>query len=236
MLGQFGPRWIDVEAEHAASSRLQQLDGKLTEQSEPDDGDQIAELRFRGSNTVERNRTQGCESGFLKRRFCPDSTSGNLCHQQPGHAGNFRVHGKSRASAGNAVAGLQIGDSLSGRNHGSSAAVPGSLRLVETGSHRLYRRENTVALNLADYLAHEIRTCSCLLHEILAGKLGRCPFRPGGDNGRRNPHQYAAGQKLRRRNFGHGHFTGSRVLENLFHDFFTSPNPRRLDTSEDLRG
>ena len=169
---------------------------------------------------MESDRTQGCESGFFKRSLHPGSASGNLCHQQPGHTRDFRVYSKSCAGAGDAVARLQIGDSLAGRNHGSRAAVSGSLWLIETAAHGLHCRQNTVALNLADDLPDQIRTGPRLLHEILAGKLGGRTFCACGNYRCRNPHQHTAGQKLRHRNFRHGDFSGPRVLENLFHDLF----------------
>ena len=39
MLSQFGSRWVDIEAEHAATSSLQQLNRELAEQPEANHGD-----------------------------------------------------------------------------------------------------------------------------------------------------------------------------------------------------
>ena len=112
--------------------------------------------------------SDGRGSGVLEADF---RVRRNTRQQQARNAGDFRMNSMTSAGAGYAIAGLNVGDTLSNGNHGSGAAVAGGARLIHAAADCGDGRCDTIAANFIPNLAHQIGTHSRLLEKILAGKL-----------------------------------------------------------------
>ncbi len=126
------------------------------------------------------------------------------------------MHCKSCAGTCDAVSGLQVNDAFANRNHRSRAAVPRALWLIESITHCLDRREDSVTLHLADYFPHQIRPGLGFLKQAFLGKLRGCALGPRRNNGGRDAHQHTARKQSRRRNFCNRDLARTCILENLF--------------------
>jgi hypothetical protein len=130
----------------------------LAEQTEADDRDQVSKLHFCGSNAVECDRTQGCESGFVERDLIDAIRvqSWDARDQQSRNASDFSMHGETCSRAGNAIPGLNIGYPFTDSNDRSGAAVARTLRLIQPAANRLQGGNKSIPLNFIDHVANQI--------------------------------------------------------------------------------
>ena len=131
---------VEIDAEHLAARRPQELRRDLADQSEADDGESLAERRRRRSDALERDRTNREEGG----RVIADAV-GNLRAEFLGNEVHFRVVRHLRARAGNPVADGDSGDALPHRNYTTGAAVAQRDGLIEPVEDGSAGREQAVA-------------------------------------------------------------------------------------------
>jgi hypothetical protein len=137
MLGEVRTRFVYVHPKNATARGFQQLRGEVAEQAKTDDGDQVAEFHFGSSYAVQCYGSQSGKGCFVKGNFLHPISRGDTAHEQPRHTRQLGVHGESRTGAGDTVAGLQIGDSITDGDNSSGAAVTRGLRVVEAAAHGL---------------------------------------------------------------------------------------------------
>src|SRR5271166_3661661 len=229
MSRKFGAGRVNVHAENPTARGFQQLHGELAEQAEADHGDQVTQLHFGHSNAVQGYGSQSRERGFVKWNFIQRISRGNTCNQQPRHTCHLGVNRKSCPCAGDAVARLQVGDSISDGDDGSCAAVTRGLRLIEAAAHGLPCRENSIALHFANDFSHQIWPGSRLLQQTLAGKLGRSALGARRHYRCRDAHEHAVRQQLGCWDLRNRDLAGARVLKNLLHRVVLLP-PRETSS------
>src|SRR5215831_11079192 len=97
--------------------------------------------------------TESSKSRLLEgNRACARLARRNPRDQQARHTRNLGMNCESGTGAGNTIAGLQVGNTLSKCDHGTGAAVSGTLRLIEPAADGLNRGKDSVPLDFADDL------------------------------------------------------------------------------------
>jgi hypothetical protein len=138
------PLLQQIHSEYTATSRLEQLNRDLAEETEADDGNYIAERNFGRANSVECDRPQRA-----KRRFLEGNVFGrNFRQQQARYAGELGMNRVPSSSTGDSIANRDVIDSVAYAKDCARTAIANGLGLVEAGAHSLHGREQAVTPHL----------------------------------------------------------------------------------------
>ena len=131
------------------------------------------------------------------------------------------MHRITSTGAGHAIARLNIGNAFADRKHRASAAVTGTLRLIQTAADRLHRGQNPVPLNFADDFAHQIGTRSGFLEQVLPRKFDEARSVPAETTDAAMRTSTHPGRSCGAGTSSTLIAAGARVLEYLFHALAT---------------
>src|SRR5215470_7438996 len=119
---------------------------------------------------MESHRTHRSKSSFVKRNR---RAIGDFRDQKPRHTGRLGMNRVPGTRTRHAITYRDVIHTFSDTGHDAGAAVSQRRRPVETTAHCLYRREETIAPNFMDDLAHKVRPRLRFLQKALARKLRR---------------------------------------------------------------
>src|SRR5690606_7650512 len=142
------PALVEVDREHPAAVRAEQLHGQQANESSPGDDECLAQGRLREANSLQADRTHHGEScGFVAHTFR------NAHAQVPRHRYDLRA----RTVGGHAIALSQSLYPLPHVTHGTDIAVTEGDRLAELGADRLDGSEQAVGPHLVEDLRNLLR-------------------------------------------------------------------------------
>ena len=205
-------RGARVEADDAAAAGLGHLHGELSEQTESDDADGLAELEVALPETLQGDGRDGRDAGVREA----DAVR-NLHDEVLGDVAVFGVVGESGAAAGDAVADGDALDLRSDLDDDAGHGVAERNGLVELGLDFLERGPESLGLDLAEDLLHLVGHLEGLADDVLLGEAGEHALGAGAHEAGHRPDDDAVRTAQRGRDLGEPHLAGLERLKNLFH-------------------
>ena len=134
---------VEIDADHTAAVRAQELHGQLAEDPEADDDERLAERRDGPADALEGDRAQAspCSPPGIP------GSSGIGHRQVARNANDLGVVRGLRAGARNAIADLEISHPLADLDHGAGRRVPGRLASRELALHHVSRSTDPLLLS-----------------------------------------------------------------------------------------
>ena len=190
---------LDVDAGDFAPGSQRYLRDKLSDETETDHGDTVAQGHAREANTLHGDGTdcRVCRVGQVE-------VVGNARAEVLRHVENVGMVGVARAPARHAVAGAQTLHQLADVTDHARSAVAQRARFFEPSANRAIGRENAITARLVDDLPCHVRSAARLANQTLPPKLDFGRLRPRADEGVRRSHECATGLQRGRRRLDDG--------------------------------
>jgi hypothetical protein len=205
---------IEVDSEHSAPMRAQELRGHDANQPHAGHHDRLAERRLHEPNALQGDRAQ-----HRKRCLFVGDSFGDLCAEIDRHTDDLRV----LAVARDAIADRESSHASPDGDHLADIAVSERERLVELVEDGLDRRHDAVGLHLVEHHPHLVGLLARLLDPPSLPKLDHHALSANRDERARCANQQVAASCPWTWNICDFCRASSERLKNLLHAGFLGP-------------
>ena len=202
------PFAVEVEAQHAAAVRPQQLHRDQADQPEPTDHNRLAESRRDEPDALQ---SDGAEHG----------EGGGIVGHGVGHLGaevRRHAHHLGMLAVGcDTVADRETGDAGADLDHPARIAVAERQRLIELVAHGLDGRQQAVRPHLVEHHAHLVRLLPRLVDQAALAEIHEHALGARRNEGSRGANEDVPSAEPRGWRFGDLGRASAQVLQNLLH-------------------